>query len=161
MSQAIGTTSLAYARVWHEVNLRGKVLGRVAPEIAKLLMGKNKPIYDPAANCGDFVVVTNAAHVMVTGNKAQQKLYRYHTGHPGGLREIPFDKMLASKPEQVIRHAVSGMLPKNKIRNDRLSRLLIFPGKEHPYKANIKKSYVQPAAYAPALDLAADPSLRV
>ncbi|KAI9222838.1 50S ribosomal protein L13 [Blastocladiella britannica] len=168
MSQAVGNTAIAYARVWHEISVQGKVLGRVAPEIAKILMGKNKPIYDPAADCGDYVVVTNASQVHVTGNKAQQKLYRYHTGHIGGLKEVPFQTMLDKKPEQVIRLAVSGMLPKNRLRDDRLSRLLIFAGAGHPYTANIAKSYVSREQFASVLPFAprlppakADASLRV
>ncbi|KAJ3374783.1 54S ribosomal protein L23, mitochondrial [Allomyces arbusculus] len=163
MSQAVGSTALAYARVWHEVNVANQVLGRISPEIAKLLMGKHKPIFDPAADCGDYVVVTNAARVRVTGTKAQQKLYRYHTGHPGGLREVPFKDMITKKPTEVIRHAVSGMLPKNRLRDDRLARLLIFPGKDHPYKKNIAKSFMSKTAYRPVIgpDAAADPSLRV
>ncbi|KAL7747474.1 54S ribosomal protein L23, mitochondrial [Sorochytrium milnesiophthora] len=143
MSQAVGSTALAYARVWHSVDVQNKVLGRIASDIACKLMGKHKPIYDPAADCGDYVVVTNAREIMVTGNKDTQKLYRYHTGYPGGLREIPFNKMMARHPEEIVRKAVSGMLPKNKLRDLRLSRLHIYPGKAHPYEHNIFKNYVQ------------------
>ncbi|ORZ35415.1 putative MRPL23-mitochondrial ribosomal protein, large subunit [Catenaria anguillulae PL171] len=153
MSQAIGQTSLAYARVWHHLSASNQVLGRLAPQIAHLLMGKHKPIYDPASDCGDYVVVTSAANVRVTGAKAHQKLYRYHTGHHGGLKEIPYAKMMDSKPDQIIRNAVKGMLPKNRLRDDRLARLLVFPGKDHPYQANIKRSYVAKAMYVPVVPL--------
>jgi large subunit ribosomal protein L13 len=141
MSQAIGKTALAYARVWHLVDVKDRVLGRVATRIATTLMGKHKPIYDPASDCGDYVVVINARHVKVTGRKATQKLYRHHSGYPGGLKEIPFKRMIEEKPDEVIRRAVSGMLPKNRLRDVRLKRLLIFPDEKHPYAANIVKRY--------------------
>ncbi|KAL4403041.1 54S ribosomal protein L23, mitochondrial [Malassezia pachydermatis] len=141
MSQRVGNTSLAFARVWHQVDARERVLGRLARSIAVTLMGKHKPMYDPAVDAGDYVVVTNASHIAVTGKKAEQKLYRHHTMYPGGLKEIPFKDMLQNKPEQIIRRAVSGMLPKNKLRERRLERLKIFPGEAHPYEANIVKRY--------------------
>ncbi|RKP06948.1 50S ribosomal protein L13 [Thamnocephalis sphaerospora] len=141
MSQAVGKTALAYARVWHIVDANERILGRMATRIATTLMGKHKPIYDPAADCGDYVVVINAKSVKVTGRKAQQKMYRHHTGYPGGLKEIPFERMIERKPDEVIRKAVSGMLPKNRLRDVRLKRLLIFPDEKHPYAANIVKRY--------------------
>jgi len=117
------------------VDARERVLGRLARSIAVTLMGKHKPIYDPAVDAGDYVVVTNASHIAVSGRKAEQKLYRHHTMYPGGLKEIPFKAMLQSKPEEILRRAVSGMLPKNKLRERRLERLKIFPGESHPYEA--------------------------
>ncbi|OAD75538.1 hypothetical protein PHYBLDRAFT_110748, partial [Phycomyces blakesleeanus NRRL 1555(-)] len=134
-------TALAYARVWHVVDARQRVLGRMATNIATTLMGKHKPIYDPAADCGDYVVVLNAKDVMVTGKKAEQKLYRHHTGHPGGLKAINFSNLQAKDPTESIRKAVSGMLPKNRLREVRMERLLIFEGAEHPYESNIIKQH--------------------
>lgn len=133
MQRLTNKTSLAFARLWHHVDARERVLGRLARSIAVTLMGKHKPIYDPAVDAGDYVVVTNASHVAVTGRKADQKVYRYHTMYPGGLKEIPYKAMLQTKPEQILRRAVSGMLPKNKLRERRLERLKIFPGETHPY----------------------------
>ncbi|KAK9711453.1 54S ribosomal protein L23, mitochondrial [Basidiobolus ranarum] len=141
MSQVVGKTALAYSRVWHMVDAKDRVLGRMATTIATTLMGKHKPIFDPASDCGDYVVVVNAKHVHVTGRKADQKLYRHHTGRPGGLKEIPYKYMMEHKPEEIIRRAVSGMLPKNKVRELRLSRLLIFPDEKHPHEGNIIKRY--------------------
>ncbi|KAI9136597.1 50S ribosomal protein L13 [Paraphysoderma sedebokerense] len=140
MSGAIGNTALAYARLWHLVDVKNKVLGRVSTDIAKLLMGKHKPIYDPGADCGDYVVVINARHVAVTGKKYDQKLYRYHTGYVGGLKEIPFSRMMMKHPDEIVKKSVSGMLPKNRLRAVRLNRLLIFPDEEHPYEKNIFKA---------------------
>ncbi|KAH9081531.1 60S ribosomal protein L23 [Lactarius deliciosus] len=128
MSQAIGNTALAYARVWHHANAKDRVLGKLAERIAIVLMGKHKPIYDPSVDCGDYVVVTNARQVKVTGRKADQIVYRKHTLYPGGLKETKYKDMMSEKPDQIIRKAVSGMLPKNKLRERRLERLRIFEG---------------------------------
>ncbi|KAK4516194.1 uncharacterized protein ATC70_011163 [Mucor velutinosus] len=141
MSQAIGNTALAYARVWHVVDAKQRVMGRLATNIATTLMGKHKPIYDPAADCGDYVVVLNAKDILVSGKKAEQKLYRHHTMHPGGLKEITFENLQAKDATEPLRKAVSGMLPKNKLRQVRMDRLKIFEGSEHPYEANIIKQH--------------------
>ncbi|KAJ1996879.1 54S ribosomal protein L23, mitochondrial, partial [Coemansia thaxteri] len=134
-------TALAYARVWHLVDARGQVLGRLGTQIAQTLMGKHKPIYDPASDCGDYVVVVNAKHVAVTGRKRELKLYRHHTGFPGGLKEITMAQLQQKNPEKIIEKAVSGMLPKNRLRKVRMERLLVFPDSEHPYVDNIIKRY--------------------
>ncbi|KAF9051205.1 60S ribosomal protein L23 [Hymenopellis radicata] len=115
MSQAVGNTALAYARLWHQVDATDRVLGKLAERIALVLMGKHKPIYDPGVDCGDYVVVTNCTKVKVTGRKPEQFMYRKHTINPKRC---------------IIRHAVSGMLPKNKLRDRRMERLRIFPGNE-------------------------------
>ncbi|KAI0275310.1 60S ribosomal protein L23 [Gloeopeniophorella convolvens] len=128
MSQAVGKTALAYARVWHHADAKDRVLGKMAERIALVLMGKHKPIYDPSVDCGDYVVVTNARQVKVTGRKAEQIVYRKHTLYPGGLKETKYQDMMAKKPDEIIRKAVSGMLPKNKLRERRLERLRIFEG---------------------------------
>ncbi|OMH81004.1 54S ribosomal protein L23, mitochondrial [Zancudomyces culisetae] len=141
MSSTVGNTGLAYARIWHLVDAKGQVLGRMSSQIATVLMGKHKPIYDPASDCGDNVVVINAKHVEVTGRKREQKLYRKHTGHPGGLNAVKYKDMMEKKPEEIIRKAVSGMLPKNRLRDKRVGRLYIFPDTENPYEANIFKAH--------------------
>ncbi|KAJ2692784.1 54S ribosomal protein L23, mitochondrial [Coemansia spiralis] len=133
--------ALAYARVWHLVDARGQVLGRLGTQIAQTLMGKHKPIYDPSADCGDYVVVVNARHIAVSGRKREQKIYWSHSQYPGGLKEVTFDRMQEKFPEKIIEKAVSGMLPKNRLRKVRLERLLVYPDSEHPYADNIIKRY--------------------
>ncbi|KAG6845517.1 hypothetical protein H0H87_007761 [Tephrocybe sp. NHM501043] len=142
MSQAIGNTALAYARVWHHVDASDRVLGKLAERIALVLMGKHKPIYDPSVDCGDYVIVTNSRNIKVTGRKEEQLLFRKHTMFPGGLKETPYKVMKERKPDEIIRHAVSGMLPKNKLRERRLERLRIFPGIHMGVQgANVFKSW--------------------
>ncbi|KAI0285469.1 60S ribosomal protein L23 [Russula aff. rugulosa BPL654] len=142
MSQAIGNTALAYARVWHHADAKDRVLGKLAERIAIVLMGKHKPIYDPSVDCGDYVVVTNARQVKVTGRKADQILYRKHTLYPGGLKEIKYRDMMSKKPDEIVRKAVSGMLPKNKLRDRRLERLRIFEGPDMGiFQKNILKRW--------------------
>ncbi|ETW81657.1 hypothetical protein HETIRDRAFT_318153, partial [Heterobasidion irregulare TC 32-1] len=123
-------TALAYARVWHHVDANERILGKLAERIALVLMGKHKPIYDPGVDCGDYVVVTNARKIKVTGKKHEQIVYRRHTMFPGGLKEIQYKDMMAKKPDEIIRQAVSGMLPKNRLRDRRLERLRIFEGED-------------------------------
>jgi len=122
-------------RKWYLVDAEGKTLGRLATEIARILRGKHKPTFTPHVDGGDFVVVVNAEKVKLTGKKLDQKLYRYHTGHIGGLVEIPYRRLLADKPQEVIMHAVSGMLPKNKLRSRMMTRLRVFVGSEHTHAA--------------------------
>jgi large subunit ribosomal protein L13 len=121
--------------MWWHVDAKGMTVGRLATQIAMVLMGKHKPVYDPAANHGDFVVVTNAADAVLTGRKDEQKLYRWHTGYPGGLKEVPAEKMREKKPEEILRHAVNGMLPKNRLRRERINMLRVFEGAEHKHEA--------------------------
>lgn len=144
MSQRIGPTALAYARTWHHVDAGNRVLGKLAQRIAIVLMGKHKPIFDKGADCGDYVCVTNARKVIVTGRKADQIVYRHHTMYPGGLKEIKYKTMMERKPDEIIRQAVSGMLPKNRLRDRRLERLRIFEGPENPLQANVKKNWEVP-----------------
>ncbi|KAF9068148.1 60S ribosomal protein L23 [Rhodocollybia butyracea] len=142
MSQAVGNTALAYARVWHQVDASERVLGKLAERIALVLMGKHKPIYNPSVDCGDYVIVTNCKRIRVSGRKDQELLYRKHTMYPGGLKETPYKDMMVKKPEEIIRHAVSGMLPKNKLRDRRLERLRIFPGSHSGIlNANVVRSW--------------------
>lgn len=120
---------------WHFIDADNKVLGRLASDIAVLLMGKNKPQYAPNAEIGDKVVVTNASKIAVTGKKLHDKTYYHHTGYPKGLRSITLEKLLEKKPTEVLRKAVEGMLPKNRLRKVRMSNLYIYEGIEHPHKA--------------------------
>jgi len=121
-------------RSWYLIDAKEQTLGRLATKIASLLTGKNKPYFVPHLDCGDYVVVINASQVKVSGRKAQQKKYYHYSGYPGGLKEISFPQQVAKDSAKVIRHAVAGMLPKNKLRDRRLARLKIFAGEEHLYK---------------------------
>eukprot|EP00741_Cyanophora_paradoxa_P010730 tig00020538_g10372.t1 len=137
-------------RKWHLVDARDQILGRLSSQIARLLMGKWKPIYDPSADCGDFVVVTNARHIALTGNKLNGrpngKIYYKHSGYPGGLKETPAKTMLERKPEELIRIAVHTMLPRNRLRNRWEERLRIFPDANHEHTAQRPQPIVFPAA---------------
>jgi len=121
-------------RNWHLVDAKGKVLGRLSSEIAKLLTGKHKANYSSHMDMGDNVVVINAKGIVLTGRKASQKLYIRHSGYPGGFKEIKFAKMIDEQPEKVIELAVSGMLPDNRLKKSRIVRLKVFAGSENPYK---------------------------
>lgn len=121
-------------RDWHVVDVKGKILGRISGEIAKLLIGKQKPYFVSHLDCGDYVVVVNAKGVAVTGRKEVQKKYYRHSGYPGGLKVETLNKLRERKPQDIIIHAVKGMLPQNKLRDRMLGRLFVFAGEEHPYK---------------------------
>ena len=125
-------------RAWHLVDAKGKVLGRVATQIAEKLMGKGKPNFVRNLDCGDNVVVINAAHFEVTGKKEKQKTYGKYSGYPGGLKEKALWQVKQEKPTFIIRHAVFGMLPKNKLRDRLITRLYIYPEAEHPYNDKFK-----------------------
>ncbi|HXN98470.1 MAG TPA: 50S ribosomal protein L13 [Candidatus Acidoferrales bacterium] len=121
---------LQVGKNWFVVNAEGVVLGRLATRIARLLIGKDKANFTPHLDCGDHVVVINAERVKLTGNKIDQKIYRHHSGYPGGLKEIPIRVMLQRRPEEVVREAVLGMLPKNKLRARRAKKLRVYAGSE-------------------------------
>ncbi|PHH88403.1 hypothetical protein CDD83_7562 [Cordyceps sp. RAO-2017] len=151
MSQAIGLTRLAYSRVWHHVSASAPhevlstqasvtppSLGRLASRIAVLLMGKHKPMFNPSTDCGDYVVVTNCAALHTTGRKKWQKTYYRHTTRPGSLKSLTMDALMEKHGgSEVLRKAVNGMLPKNRLRDKRLARLKAFEGEAHPYKQNL------------------------
>jgi large subunit ribosomal protein L13 len=120
---------------WYIVDAAGKTLGRLSSEIARRLRGKHKPEYTPHVDTGDFIVVINAGQVKVTGNKAQGKIYQSHSGYPGGLKEISFEKLRARHPERVIELAVKGMLPKNPLGRAMYRKLKVYAGNEHPHAA--------------------------
>ncbi|PID77816.1 MAG: 50S ribosomal protein L13 [Deltaproteobacteria bacterium] len=120
---------------WHLVDAEGKVLGRLASEVAKVIRGKHNPLFTPHADCGDSVVVINAEKVVLTGRKMAQKKYYRHSGYTGGLKEITAEKLFEKKPEEVIRLAVKGMLPKNKLGRKLNKKLRVYSGSEHPHHA--------------------------
>ena len=122
-------------RRWFVVDAQGKVLGRLASRIAMVLRGKNKPQFTPHMDTGDFVVVVNADQVRLTGRKLDQKVYYRHSGYMGGLKETPIRNLLKKKPEEILRHAVRGMLPKNSLGRHQLKKLKIYTGAEHPHEA--------------------------
>ena len=125
---------------WYVVDARGRVLGRLATQIAKRLRGKHKPEYTPHVDTGDFIVVVNASKVRVTGKKAHDKKYYRHTGHPGGIREIDFSKLIAKFPERVLQKAVKGMLPKGPLGSAMLRKLKVYPEGTHPHAAQQPKT---------------------
>lgn len=128
-------TNETIKNAWYVVDATDKVLGRLASQIAKVLRGKHKPEYTPHADNGDYVVVLNADKIKVTGNKKQDKIYYRHTGYPGGLKETTFEKMHAKDAVRVIEIAVKGMLPKNPLGREMLSKLKVYVGAEHPHAA--------------------------
>jgi len=125
-------------REWHLIDVKDQVLGRISTKIAGLLMGKSKPYFVSNLDCGDFVVIVNAKEVKTTGKKEEQKKYYRHSGYPGGFRVKTLKEARDEKPEMIITHAVSGMLPQNKLRDRMLKRLYVFAGSEHKYADKIK-----------------------
>lgn len=128
-------------RQWYVVDAEGKTLGRLATEVATLLRGKHKPMYTPTIDCGDFVVIVNAEKVQVTGKKYEEKTYAHHTGWPGGFRQTTFRKLIETKPERVIEHAVRGMLPHTKLGRAQYGKLKVYAGPEHPHASQQPKPY--------------------
>ena len=125
-------------REWHLINVDGKTLGRVSTEIAGLLMGKGKSYFVRNLDCGDFVVVTNSKKIKVTGNKESKKLYRRHSGFPGGYKEEVLGDLRSRKSQDIIIHAVKGMLPQNRLRDQMLGRLKVYETEEHEYNEKFK-----------------------
>jgi large subunit ribosomal protein L13 len=121
---------LQVGKNWYVVDAEGQVLGRLATRVARILIGKDKPAFTPHLECGDHVIVVNAEKIKLTGNKIEQKVYRRHSGYPGGLKEIPVRVVLQRRPEEVVREAVLGMLPKNKLRAQRAKKLRVYAGSE-------------------------------
>lgn len=122
-------------RQWVVVDAQDKVLGRLATRVAHILRGKNKPIFTNHVDTGDFVVIVNAEKIRLTGNKLDDKTYYWHSGYPGGIKGMTAREMLEKKPEQVIKRAVKGMLPKNRLGNKLISKLKIYVGPDHPHEA--------------------------
>jgi len=143
MMKTYSTKASDIKREWHIFDASDKVLGRLATQIAGLLMGKHKPIFCRHLDVGDFVVVINAEKVRVTGNKAKQKLYYRHSGYPGGLKSISLERMMQTHPTRVIEYAVKGMLPHNRLEAKMMKRLRIYAGDNHPYQGQIKATSVK------------------
>ena len=122
-------------RKWYVVDADGQTLGRLSSQIASVLRGKHKPTFTPNVDAGDYVIVINAEKIKVTGDKLNQKLYRRHSGYVGGLKETVLSEMLVKKPEQVIRHAIKGMLPKNNLGRHMIKKLHVYSGPEHVHQA--------------------------
>jgi large subunit ribosomal protein L13 len=122
-------------RKWYVVNAEGQVLGRLATRVARLLTGKGKPIYTPFLDTGDHVIVVNADKIRLTGRKLSDKIYRHHTGYPGGLREIAAGDLLAKNPEKLVREAIIGMLPKSKLGRAMRKKLRVYRGPQHSHQA--------------------------
>ncbi len=142
-------------REWWLVDAEGVVLGRLASEVARRLRGKHKPTFAPHLDTGDHVVVVNASKLVLTGNKLTQKVHYRHSGYPGGLRELPYSKLLATKPEMAVEKAVRGMLPRNRLGRAMLKKLKVYAGPEHPHGAQSpKKLDLKPVAAPHASDRA-------
>ena len=122
-------------RNWYVVDASEYTLGRMATEVAQILSGKNKPTYTPHVDTGDFVIVVNAEKVNLTGNKWEDKMYYHHSRYPGGLKEMTYEKLREKKPELIIRKAVRGMMPKNKLAKQMIKKLKVYSGPEHPHQA--------------------------
>jgi len=122
-------------RKWYVVDAKGKTLGRLASQVASILKGKHKPIYSPHMDTGDFVIIVNASEVELTGKKKEQKMYRRHSGYPGGLKEVSYERMIREKPEKVVYEAVWGMIPHNRLGRKMITKLKVFRGPEHKHQA--------------------------
>jgi large subunit ribosomal protein L13 len=133
--KTVSTKPADVTRDWFVVDAEGKTLGRMATEIARRLRGKHKPEYTPHVDTGDYIIVVNAEKVRVTGNKAKDKMYYRHTGYPGGLRSMSFEKMVDHAPERTVEFAVKGMLPKGPLGRAMYSKLKVYAGTEHPHQA--------------------------
>ena len=122
-------------RKWYVVDATGMTLGRLASEVAKILRGKNKPVFTPHEDTGDYVIITNAEHIKVTGKKLDQKIYYHHSDYVGGMKEATLKEMMAKKPEFVITHAVKGMLPKGPLGREMIKKLHVYAGPDHEHAA--------------------------
>lgn len=138
MTKTYVTKLAEIKREWHVMDVKDKILGRVAVEIANKLMGKHKRVFTPQLDCGDYVVAVNAAGIKVSGRKVTQKVYFRHSGYPGGERARTFAEQLQRDPRKILEEAVKGMLPKNKLRDRRMRRLKVFAGEEHKYHDKLK-----------------------
>jgi large subunit ribosomal protein L13 len=131
---------------WYVIDAQGQVLGRIATQAATILRGKHKPMFTPHLNCGDYVIVVNAAKVDVTGNRLDQKMYYRHSQYPGGLKQETLRQALQRHPERVIERAVKGMLPHNRLGDDILGRLKVYAGPQHPHQAQKPEPWALPTA---------------
>ncbi len=143
MMKTYSTKASEINREWHIFDASEQILGKLATRIAKLLMGKHKPMFCRNLDVGDYVVVINAEKIRVTGNKAKQKFYYRHSGYPGGLKSISLEKLMQTQPTRVIEHAVKGMLPQNRLEARMMKRLRVFAGETHPYQGQVKTAPVK------------------
>jgi large subunit ribosomal protein L13 len=120
---------------WYVIDAEGQTLGRLSTEVASILRGKKKPTFTPHMDCGDYVIIINAEKIEVTGKKRKDKIYKHHTGFPGGLREVTFEKLLAKKPEEILRHSIKGMMPNGRLGRQMYKKLKVFAGPVHPHTA--------------------------
>ena len=134
-------TPATVERKWLVIDASGKTLGRLATEVAKLLRGKHKPTYTPFVDTGDYVIVINASEMKLTGNKLDKKMYRYHTGYAGGLKETTYRNLMAKNPEKALEIAVKGMLPKNSLGRQMFKKLKVYAGAEHDHAAQKPEAY--------------------
>lgn len=137
MSKTRATKAKEVKRSWHLLDAKGQILGRLASQAAQLLMGKDKPNYAPYLDMGDYVVVINAKEIGVTGKKEKQKIYQRYSGYPGGLKEETLEQLRERRPEEIIRHAVKGMLPRGKLGRRMITKLHVYSGSEHPHQAEL------------------------
>ena len=137
-------------RTWHEVDADGLVLGRLCTEVARLLRGKHKPIFAPHLDTGDHVIVVNAAKVVMTSDKPDRTFYHRHSGYPGGLRSVSYRQLLETKPEELVRRSVKGMLPKGPLGRQMLRKLKVYAGPEHPHQAQQPQKLDIPGARRPS-----------
>ncbi len=128
---------LEVERKWYVVDASDQVLGRLASQVAAVLRGKHKPTYTPNVDTGDYVIIINAEKIRVTGNKEFKKVYRYHTGFPGGLKEIPYDELLEKHPERILEKAIKGMLPHNRLGRQMYRKLKVYAGPTHKHEAQM------------------------
>ncbi len=126
---------LEVERKWYVIDASGQTLGRLATEVATILRGKHKPIYTPHVDTGDYVIIINAEDIVLTGKKLDQKMYRRHSGYPGGLKEMTYRNLLNKRPEKAIEAAVKGMLPHNRLGRKMFAKLKVYKGSEHPHQA--------------------------
>jgi large subunit ribosomal protein L13 len=137
-------------RAWHVVDADGLVLGRLATEVARILRGKHKPIFAPHVDTGDHVIVVNASKIAITAGKAERKVLYRHSGYPGGLKEQTLADLMAKKPEEAVRRAIKGMLPKNSLGRQMIRKLKVYAGPEHPHSAQQPRPLDLPSARRPA-----------
>jgi len=133
--RTLSASNKDFIKKWHIVDADGMVVGRLAVKIATLLRGKNKPVFTPHVDTGDFVIVVNANKIRFTGNKLEKKIYYRHSGYPGGLKKETARNIMKNSPEEIIMSAVRGMLPKNRLGRQQLKKLKVYSGSEHPHKA--------------------------
>jgi large subunit ribosomal protein L13 len=144
MIKTYSTKASEIKREWHLIDASDKILGKLATQVANLLMGKHKPVFTRNLDTGDYVVVINAEKIRVTGNKAKQKLYYRHSGYPGGLKSESLEKMLETHPTRVIEHAVKGMLPHNRLGAQMIKKLRVYTGDVHPHQAQTGTTSAKP-----------------